>query len=214
MRKLRQEEYAYDARVALWPSSDPIGENGGVSLCGMVRNNPISYLDYLGLACCTEGEKRNWKAVRAEKTLGNSFAGDVANEIISAGSLLASALIVTGGAPLTAPLGNGAYHLGGEIVLAVTIIGGSEVAGLPDQSRAINNMPVIIRNRIDIFNAVLRLSREITVKGKWKQCVSSYVFWTRREDRGGHTHVASGSILSGGNFSAAILSAKAFLYGN
>ena len=49
MRKPKQEKYAYDARVALWLSRDPIGERGGVNLYGMVGNNPVNAYDILGL---------------------------------------------------------------------------------------------------------------------------------------------------------------------
>jgi len=50
VRKPKQEKYAYDARVALWPSRDPIEERGGLNLYGMVGNNPVNLWDYLGLA--------------------------------------------------------------------------------------------------------------------------------------------------------------------
>jgi len=49
VRKLKQKIYAYDARIALWPSRDPIGENGGLNLYGMVGNDPVKSWDYQGL---------------------------------------------------------------------------------------------------------------------------------------------------------------------
>jgi len=55
VRKPEQEKYAYDARVALWPSRDPIGEEGGVNLYGMMANNLIELLDYFGLSFCCGG---------------------------------------------------------------------------------------------------------------------------------------------------------------
>jgi len=40
---------AYDANLGRWISRDPIGERGGVNLYGYVRNNPIRWIDRLGL---------------------------------------------------------------------------------------------------------------------------------------------------------------------
>jgi uncharacterized protein RhaS with RHS repeats len=40
----------YDPVTGRWPSRDPIGEKGGINLYGMVQNNPVSYVDVLGLA--------------------------------------------------------------------------------------------------------------------------------------------------------------------
>jgi len=50
VRKPKQEKYAYDARVALWPNRDPIAERGGNNLYGMVNNDPMNIWDYLRLA--------------------------------------------------------------------------------------------------------------------------------------------------------------------
>jgi len=49
VRKPKQEKYAYEARVALWPSRDPIGEWGGLNLYQYVYNNPVKWVDPLGL---------------------------------------------------------------------------------------------------------------------------------------------------------------------
>ena len=49
MRKPKQKNYAYDARIALWLSRDPIWEQGGLNLYGMVGNDPIKWLDFIGL---------------------------------------------------------------------------------------------------------------------------------------------------------------------
>jgi hypothetical protein len=47
----RVDYYAYryyDPITGRWPSRDPIGENGGVSLYGFALNNPVSYIDVKG----------------------------------------------------------------------------------------------------------------------------------------------------------------------
>ena len=49
MRKPKQEQHAYDVRIALWPSRDPIEERDGPNMYAMVRNNPVNTWDYLGM---------------------------------------------------------------------------------------------------------------------------------------------------------------------
>jgi len=39
----------YDPDFARWLTKDPIGERGGLNLYGFVGNNPVSYVDILGL---------------------------------------------------------------------------------------------------------------------------------------------------------------------
>ena len=39
----------YDSQTGRWLSRDPIGENGGPNLYGMVFNDPMNYWDYLGM---------------------------------------------------------------------------------------------------------------------------------------------------------------------
>jgi RHS repeat-associated protein len=41
---------AYDAGIGRWISRDPIGEEGGINLYGYVGNNPVNFIDFLGLA--------------------------------------------------------------------------------------------------------------------------------------------------------------------
>ena len=45
----------YDPRQGRFINRDPIGEEGGINLYGMVGNNPVNWVDYLGL-CDSEGD--------------------------------------------------------------------------------------------------------------------------------------------------------------
>ena len=45
----------YDPRQGRFINRDPIGEAGGINLYGMVGNNPVNWVDYLGL-CDSEGD--------------------------------------------------------------------------------------------------------------------------------------------------------------
>src|SRR5690606_15775293 len=40
----------YNAETGRWLNRDPIGEQGGLHLYGMADNNPVSWVDVLGLA--------------------------------------------------------------------------------------------------------------------------------------------------------------------
>ena len=56
-KRVRVPDYTYryyDPATGRWPSRDPIGEDGGLNLYGMVRNNTCILIDYLGL--CSNGE--------------------------------------------------------------------------------------------------------------------------------------------------------------
>ena len=50
MRKPKRKNYAYDARIALWPNRDPIEEQGGANFYAMVRNDPVNRWELMGLA--------------------------------------------------------------------------------------------------------------------------------------------------------------------
>jgi RHS repeat-associated protein len=55
----------YNPRWGRWLSKDPIGERGGVNLYGMVGNDPLNYVDCLGLerrACPCDTKAVNQKA--------------------------------------------------------------------------------------------------------------------------------------------------------
>jgi len=49
-RKNRPCSYKTASGIPLWPSRDPIEEQGGLNLYGFAGNNGLRYIDYLGLA--------------------------------------------------------------------------------------------------------------------------------------------------------------------
>ena len=48
----------YDPTSQRWPNRDPIGEKGGLNLYGMVGNNPVNWIDGLGLS--PQGSYPDW----------------------------------------------------------------------------------------------------------------------------------------------------------
>jgi uncharacterized protein RhaS with RHS repeats len=42
----------YNPNTGRWPNRDPIGEKGGKNLYGMVGNDPVNKIDFLGLKKC------------------------------------------------------------------------------------------------------------------------------------------------------------------
>jgi RHS repeat-associated protein len=59
----------YDTKTGRWLSRDPIGERGGLSLYGMVKNNTLNKIDYLGLACCLEDIAKQKEDLQRRYTL-------------------------------------------------------------------------------------------------------------------------------------------------
>jgi RHS repeat-associated protein len=105
----------YDPNLQRWLNQDPIGEEGGLNLCGFVENNPINRIDPLGLDDNSDGEDPldrmmnrldngnytqggdRWTAQEAQQA-----ANDVKGVGVDAAMILASA--ATGGAPELAEL--------------------------------------------------------------------------------------------------------------
>jgi len=56
----------YDPQTGRWPSRDPIGEQGGLNLYGMVRNGAINWVDFLGLSRSCEELAKDAAALLAE----------------------------------------------------------------------------------------------------------------------------------------------------
>jgi RHS repeat-associated protein len=47
----------YDPNLQRWPNQDPIGEWGGLNLYGYVGNNPVNWIDPLGLTLVVTGDQ-------------------------------------------------------------------------------------------------------------------------------------------------------------
>jgi RHS repeat-associated protein len=89
---------AYDPATGRWLSRDPIGENGGINLYGYVVNNPVNYVDPLGLI--------NWS------TIGSAFEGKIGVGLGLQAKVQVSKLKVSSGARYT--LGSWG-NLGGQV---------------------------------------------------------------------------------------------------
>jgi hypothetical protein len=72
----------YQPESGRWLSRDPIGENGGINLYGMVGNNPINQWDYLGMVTLGYTTLRQPTAIcggggwSIAWTVTDSFAGE------------------------------------------------------------------------------------------------------------------------------------------
>jgi RHS repeat-associated protein len=66
----------YNASIGKWTTRDPMGEAGGYNLYGFVGNNPVDYIDLLGLAPGDWWDPRTWIA----KLFGDSKNGFITPE--------------------------------------------------------------------------------------------------------------------------------------
>ena len=67
----------YDPKLGRWLSRDPIGEQGGYNLYGMVGNNGVNRWDYIGLSSQSWGIV-NWKQ-RLQQIIRASYHGNKPN---------------------------------------------------------------------------------------------------------------------------------------
>ena len=73
----------YDPVTGRWPNRDPIGERGGNNLYFLIENNPIGWIDILGLVkncCCVDNVSIDSKSMKIkvhteEPSLTNAFEG-------------------------------------------------------------------------------------------------------------------------------------------
>ena len=82
-RLVAYEYRFYDPELGRWLNRDPIAEDGGLNLYGMVGNDPVNNVDVLGLSpCCINGKKISCPALsrRIEqlRTLINDTRNDLA----------------------------------------------------------------------------------------------------------------------------------------
>jgi hypothetical protein len=126
----------YDPNIQRWIQLDPIGESGGINLYGFVGNNPVNYVDPLGLWWWDNGLIQ----VGGPQLLHDVFIGDNAGtgplDPNSQGALSANAGY--GFPPVYDangnPLGNPASAVGGAVVGGVVdaaslLAGGGEAKG-------------------------------------------------------------------------------------
>lgn len=66
----------YIPAIGRWRTKDPIEEQGGVNLYGMINNNTIYYIDILGLLTLDEIEKKYRDMIAAARKKGKDVAAD------------------------------------------------------------------------------------------------------------------------------------------
>ena len=106
MRRSKQEKYAYEARIALWLSRDPIYETGGLNLYGYVGNGPINWIDPWGLTPL---------GARVSNA-GTAIQGVGAAAVVT-GAVMSSTIV---GAPAGVPVAKA----GAAVVIAGTVVAG------------------------------------------------------------------------------------------
>ena len=95
----------YNASTGRWLSRDPIAEEGGLNLYGMLDNDPVNFVDFLGLnPCCVNGKpincaQLNLIIMRQRKTILNAINGfnNINQSFANAKSSANASLISSGG---------------------------------------------------------------------------------------------------------------------
>jgi RHS repeat-associated protein len=77
----------YDPLTGRWPSTDPIGEEGGVNLYGFVYNNSEFYFDYLGRDPRRKDEQRQQRSVDNSNGKNSNKTDGISNRVNSSNSV-------------------------------------------------------------------------------------------------------------------------------
>jgi RHS repeat-associated protein len=183
----------YDPTTGRWPNRDPIGEEGGLNVYGMVGNDSVNLWDYLGLSC-TLGSLRNWQVTSASP-LSNGETDEEFLQNLKLALSVAGALTAFGHSPGGAATGS---NVGEVAVNTVSTIGSSAVgsAGGSSIQSTVDGLSAMGNNQIDIRKAS-RLGEEIQIRvdATWDKCVEreilGFSFGTKWEEQtGSHTHTA------------------------
>ncbi len=122
----------YDPVTGRWPSRDPLGEYGGLNLYGMVGNNPIGFVDYLGLRSCDEIQKHRDIVYDVLNGISDEFESGICKDSKASKNWVATAE----NANLATGLGASLAGLGGVVEGARERYGAQVFRG---SSRALSN---------------------------------------------------------------------------
>jgi uncharacterized protein RhaS with RHS repeats len=109
----------YNPNLQRWMTRDPIGEQGGINLCGYVQNNPVNFIDPLGLLTAVI-----IGLPTSSNPFGHAAIATTGNGVVSFGTG------TTFGSDLTAYLNNQATYRDNTVYILNTT---------PEQEKAIND---------------------------------------------------------------------------